>query len=370
MLTAAIESATEKGRHTSPSLVAEISTLFFSRGRGRGHAIPDLEIVRELAQITDAITVQFVSYATGAATFRAEGQPVIDLGLPEENSFVETIRLASRTIERFRPQVVISHEEFGAVVAAKLAGIPSIFVCTWLPPVDSIAAEAVALADSVLIIERPGLFPVLPGLADRLTHVGPILRKMKYSLEDRAQVRGELGIEPDALTILVVPGGAWPEAVAPIWDTVLGAFLAAQRPAKRLIWLAGQDFKLLQERSAGVLGIDVIEYCTPVERLIVAADVVITKGTHGISLDAASVGVPSISLSTGQNPIDEVLVPRIHNNVALMANAVSSSILLEYIEAVTDGATPRPPLRAGLYDKPGATLAAEHIAEAIRRLTT
>ena len=68
MLTAAIESATEKGRHTSPSLVAEISTLFFSRGRGRGHAIPDLEIVRELAQITDAITVQFVSYATGAAT--------------------------------------------------------------------------------------------------------------------------------------------------------------------------------------------------------------------------------------------------------------------------------------------------------------
>src|SRR5690242_12943702 len=113
---------------------APISVLFFSRGRGRGHAIPDLEIVRELKQIDSAIEVQFVSYSTGAATFRAEGYRVIDLELPEENSFAETIVIAYRKILEFHPKVVISHEEFAAIIAAKVANVPSIFLCTWLPP--------------------------------------------------------------------------------------------------------------------------------------------------------------------------------------------------------------------------------------------
>jgi len=353
---------------TAPT-VESVSALFFSRGKGRGHAIPDLEILRELKQIDSGVDVQFVSYATGAATFKAEGHSVVDLALPEDNSFVDTIILAYRAIRDLQPKVVISHEEFGALVAARLAHVPSIYIAAWLPPTGSVAAESLTSAEAIIMIERPGIFPSLPGLTARPEYVGPILRKMKYSLEDRPRLRNELGMEHDALAILVVQAGGWTEESAPICDTVLSAFLAVRRPSKRLYWLAGKDFDFLQKRTAGVPGVEVIEYCTPVERLIVPCDVVITKGTHQITLDAATLGVPSISLSAGLNPIDDALVPRIHNNVALMANAVDSLVLLEYIDTVTSATAARPPAWTR-SDAKGAERAAAIIVETIRRVVT
>lgn len=354
---------------SKPTTIDNVSALFFSRGRGRGHAIPDLEILRELKQIDSGIQVQFVSYATGAETFRAEGQNVVDLALPQDNSFVETIIIAFRTITELRPKVVISHEEFAALVAAKLANVPSIFVAAWLPPHRTVAAESLAYAEAIIVIEHPGTFPSPRGLSTRPNYVGPILRKMKYSLKDRSRLRSELGIEQDALAILVVPGGAWTEEIAPICDTVLSAFLAARHASKHLYWLAGKDLDLLQKRTAGIAGVEVIEYCTPVERLIVPCDVVITKGTHQITLDAASLGVPSISLSPGLNPIDDALVPRIHNNIALKANAVDGAVLLEYIDLVTSATAARPLVWTGSPPRRGAQLAAEKIVETIRRIT-
>lgn len=328
-----------------------------------------MEIYRELQQIDDTIELQFVSYATGAATFKAEGHNVIDLDLPEENSFADTIILAYRTIRKLRPKVVISHEEFAALVAARIANVPSIFICTWLPPAGSVAAESLAYADQLIMIERPGLFPALPDPSPRPTYVGPIFRKMKYSLADRSRLRHDLGIDQEALAILVVPGGAWPEKLAPIYEPVLTAFLALERPSKRLFWLAGQDLQLLQQRTAGIAGVEVIEYCSPVERLIVPCDLVITKGTHGITLDAASLGVPSISLSPGLNPIDEILIPRIHNNVALMASAVDGATLLEYIERVTSIPSAQRFVWQGIHERRGAEVAAERIVETLQALT-
>ena len=40
--------------------------LFFSRGRGRGHAIPDMQIAKELERQDSEIEIRFVSYGTGA----------------------------------------------------------------------------------------------------------------------------------------------------------------------------------------------------------------------------------------------------------------------------------------------------------------
>jgi len=345
-----------------------VGTLLFSRGKGRGHAIPDIEICGELRRIDADIEVRFVSYATGAATFDAEGYEVVDLGLPEENGFVETLLVAHRTITRLKPQVVIAHEEFAALVAANLAGIPSIYLAAWLPPVGSVAAESLMSAAAVIVIEHPGVFPPLPGVAQP-TYVGPVLRKMKYTLEDRPRLRRELGIADDALAILVVQGAGWNEEIAPICDTVLAAYAAVPRPSKRLYWLAGRDHGLLQQRAAHLPGVEIIEYCTPVERLIVSCDVVITKGTHQITLDAASLGVPSISLSPGLNPIDDALVPRVRNNIALMANAVDSGVLLAYIDTVTGDARPHAAPRMGLNGRRGAELAAANIAETVRRVT-
>lgn len=352
--------------------IDSVSTLFFSRGKGRGHAIPDLEILRELEQVDPGIQIRFVSYATGAATLKAEGHNVVDLALQEDNGFVETLILADGAIRDLKPKVVIAHEEFAALVAARLANVPSIYIAAWLPPIGSVAAESLTYPETIIVIEHPGIFPTVPGAKTKPEYVGPVFRKMQYSLEDRARLRSELGIEADALAMLVVQGGGWTEEVAPICDTVLGTFRALQRPSKHLYWLAGRDFDLVRRRAEGVPGVEVIEYSTPIERLIVSCDVVITKGTHQITLDAAALGVPSISLSAGLNPIDDALVPRIHNNIALMAHAVDSLVLLEYIDTVTSATNGQPPRprRTGSYTKRGAELAAVKIAETIRRLIT
>jgi hypothetical protein len=50
-----------KDHATSP-----VDVLFFARGRGRGHAVPDTAIVDELLQLSPDLNVCFASYATGA----------------------------------------------------------------------------------------------------------------------------------------------------------------------------------------------------------------------------------------------------------------------------------------------------------------
>ena len=47
--------------------------LWFSRGRGRGHAIPDIEIIGALRQQRPDCEVRIVSYGTGARTFESFG---------------------------------------------------------------------------------------------------------------------------------------------------------------------------------------------------------------------------------------------------------------------------------------------------------
>ena len=62
--------------------------LFFCRGRGSGHAIPDIEVVKELATVRPEAEVRFVSYGTGATTLAEHGHEVIDIQLPELNSML------------------------------------------------------------------------------------------------------------------------------------------------------------------------------------------------------------------------------------------------------------------------------------------
>ncbi len=106
----------------------QLDLLFFSRGRGRGHAIADIAIVEELRRRRD-VSVRFVSYSTGAATFAAFGHPVIDLELAERASAAEVYPLAADLIRRLRPRAVAAHEEFGVPAAACLSGSQSALAC-------------------------------------------------------------------------------------------------------------------------------------------------------------------------------------------------------------------------------------------------
>ena len=72
--------------------------LWFCRGRGRGHAIPDLEIVREVERVEPAAQVHFVSYGTGARTLEEFGRSVVDLGLSDIGGITDSTVLSGRLV--------------------------------------------------------------------------------------------------------------------------------------------------------------------------------------------------------------------------------------------------------------------------------
>lgn len=304
--------------------------LFFSRGRGHGHAIPDMAVAREMLALQPGTSVHFASYATGAETLRNAGWEVIDLHLPADNPWLPTLLACCDVIQRVQPSVIIAHEEFAALVAGRVAGIPSIFISAWLPQSRGYAYDAMACADYAIILEEPGLFVTPTGMGVQPLFVGRLRRPLRYGPADRARARRELSLQDGTVMITVVPGGYASEDKAPIFPVVLDAFQQLPLADKRLFWLGGPDGAKVACAAQGVPGIVVLEHHPDVDQFLAASDLVITKGTRGATLDAAEAGVPSISLSHGLNPVDDLLVPRIRSNLSLNARAVTAPVLAFY----------------------------------------
>ena len=337
--------------------MGDLDLLFFSRGRGRGHAIPALRIVEELRARKDA-SVRFVSYATGAATFIESGHRVIDLRLPERAAAANVFPLAVDCIRRFQPRAVVAHEEFGVPAAARLCGLPVLFLTDWFVEPDSFYMEALEDADEVLFLDERGVFEEPSFLSGKVIYTGPVMRPFQYRLADRARARAELGLASDSLVIsVIVPPGRRIEKVAPIFDVLMRAFCSLANRSKTLVWLAGEDHRLLAERTAGMDGVMVKPDDTPFDRLMVASDLAITKGNRNIVLELAALGVPSISISHGLNPIDDMRTAQISSNRTLHADGLNSATLADHIR----GLLARPP-DCGLAFSDGAGNAAKRLA--------
>src|SRR5712692_3662651 len=231
--------------------------LFFSRGRGRGHAVVDIEIARDLGELRDDVQILFVSYGTGARTFQERGIAVIDLGLPDANGIAVTTALAGRLIGRLQPDVVVAHEEFAALPAAKIFGTKTVMITDFFGEPGKFSMESLWFADQVLFIDSKGVFDEPPSAAGKVQYLGPQVRKFEYRRADRPRARRELGIDPAATVIGMFPG-SWTEAMAPLADRLLAAFDRARLPAKHLLWLAGQDVDLIRHRLKGRSDVTVI----------------------------------------------------------------------------------------------------------------
>src|ERR1700760_3956807 len=84
---------------TSLFQAGQSGILYFSRGRGRGHAIPDMEIGRHLSNIATGIDIVYASYSSGLEAFHACGYDAIDLQMQEDpdpwDALVKQLRLVS-----------------------------------------------------------------------------------------------------------------------------------------------------------------------------------------------------------------------------------------------------------------------------------
>ena len=308
--------------------------LFFSRGKGRGHAIPDAAIANELVVLEPILDITFASYSVGAATLKDLGQNVIDLDLPEDNPLWDTVLHVVPLLQERRPALVVSHEEFCVLPLSKAFGLPSVFITDWFAGPDSMQMQALKYADQVIFLDDAGIYDEPPYLAGKVLYAGYVLRPLESGETDKAHSRCELKLPADSTVILVSPGGAGmhSEARAPIFDLVLGAYDSLNVGNKRLLWVVGDpDYSSLVEKSRDRDDLIILKPHYNFTPTIMAADVVITKGNRLPLFECETLGIPSISISYGHNPVDDYRVSHIRTNIALRARGLNKLALRDYI---------------------------------------
>jgi UDP-N-acetylglucosamine:LPS N-acetylglucosamine transferase len=315
-------------------------------------------IVKALKRIGISADVRFVSYATGAATFRAFGSDVIDLGVSQDPPLLDMIVLETQLLLREKPLLIIAHEEYAAATAADICGIPCVFLTDFFHDPSTLPMQALRSVAEVVYIGDKGIFTEPPQLSNRITYVGNAIRPFDYSCDDRDRARSELNLATTCLVVTCTPG-SWPEAQVPLAGVLRDAWDGVDAPQKHLFWVAGSDHREIQARFAGQRGVVVIHEELNMGRLIAASDVIITKGTRTAVYEAASLGVPSISVSSGNNWIDDVATSRVATNIRVETRALTAEVLRSLIRSLSAGGRREP------YLSDGIRLAALRIAEHI-----
>lgn len=294
-----------------------VDVLFFSRGRGRGHAIVDIAITEELKKLLPDVDVRLVSYGTGLGVLLESWGGALDLDISENEPTVETLVRATQVISQFQPLLVVAHEEVAALPAAKVFGKPAVFLTDWFMGSRDFDMTLLEYANQILFMDEEGIFEEPESAAGRVQYYPPVLRSLKYTAADRPRARRELGISQDAVVVTVfIHPGRRTEDVMPIFDIVEPAFRAIGTPDKRLFWLT-EDDPVLSERAAGNSDIVIQGPDQPFDRLMVASDVGITKGNRSIVFELSALAVPSISFTDQWNGIDDFRTARIPTNSVL-----------------------------------------------------
>ncbi len=313
------------------------SVALVSRGRGRGHAVPDMAIARELERLHADLDIRFVSYSGGTHALRSCGYNVIDLQMPDEPPLWDAIIAQTRVIGSLEPRLVIAHEEPPGLIAARVFEIPCVYITDFFQDPNSLFTRALEYASQIIFTAEPGIYTEPPFLTPPTHYVGPAVRRFEYGRADRERARRELGITADATVVLCQPGN-WPEAQVPMAQLLVLGWDALPYTSKRLIWLAGRDYKMLRARFEGRTDITIIEEDWQIDRLFAASDLLITKANRLTVYEAASLGLPSISISNEVNWPDDAAVARVRSNTSLHVRGLTPEALGRLMaEKVTAG---------------------------------
>jgi len=309
--------------------------LFFSRGLGRGHAVPDAAIAEELRRLRPNLEICFVSYSLGAHTLRQLGHRVIDLDLAEDPLLFDSVTRVVSLLRNEKPALVVSHEEFSTVPVARGFGLPTVFLTDWFGPPEWPIMQALKYADEIVLLDEPGYQSEPEYLREKVHYAGLVFRPL-FPLESRIHCRRRRSLPRDTTVILVVPGGAGfhSEAAAPIFDLLVQAFLALPLRNKRLLWVVGEpDFNFLTEKTQGEDDISILAPHSDLTTTMMASDLVITKGNRTPLLECEILGIATMSLSSGRNFVDDDRIARIRSNTALRVRGLTSPMLTKHMIA-------------------------------------
>lgn len=317
-------------RRATDSNAEPPEVMIVSRGHGYGHALPDMAIAAKLTDLVQNLRLQFVSYAAGAHAYRACGYEVLDLNLPDTPPFLDMVIAFTRLLAQGAPKLVIAHEEIPVLPAAKLLDIPCLFIVHFFTDPSSLFMQALQYAAEVVFTAEPGLFTEPPYLRSKICYVGRAVRPFHFTLADRDRARRELRIPLDETVVLCQPG-AWIESRVPLVDLLGAAWNLVPRCPKRLIWIAGRDRELLAARFLRQTDVMILKEDWQIDRLMAASDLLITKGNRQTTYEAASLGLPSISISNLTNWTDDVAIANVESNTAVRSDSVTAQGLSELI---------------------------------------
>jgi UDP-N-acetylglucosamine:LPS N-acetylglucosamine transferase len=317
-----------------------VKVLFFSRGKGRGHAIPDSGIIRALEQLRPELQFRIVSYALGAKAFTVLGHDVIDVGLPETSPIAEMSVIAGRLIHWLNPDVVITHEEFAAIPASRIFDKPVIAVVEWFMDESMYSMNTLRFCREILFTGQADSSSEPSFLKGKVLYLPPVIRRFDYSSADRERARRELDMPQNAIVLSVMPG-SWREEQAPILHCVAAAYDALEHPSKRLVWIAGTDRELIASAFAGRPDVRVLDTYWPMDRLMVATDVAITKSNRASIFELDALGIWSIAISFGLNPMDDAAVARLDGIPVIQGEQLTAQNLLDTIHQQLSDTRPR-----------------------------
>jgi spore coat polysaccharide biosynthesis predicted glycosyltransferase SpsG len=145
-------------------------------------------------------------------------------------------------------------------------------------------------------------------------------------------------------------------------DLVLRSFDLLDRASKRLIWVAGSDTEALRTKTGTRDNVFVVEHEWQIDRLMVASDVAITKANRKTVIELESLGIPSVALSAGLNPIDDARARSCEGVTFRLISETDAELLVSDLERAMDR---RPVAVEKPHPERGATIVARHIAAAL-----
>lgn len=352
--------------------------LYFSRGRGFSHAMNDILILKELTNINNQVSVLVASYDKGYNYFLMHGFRPFNLGLRQNNEL--TIKAGLRIwslIRKFKPDLVISDEVFMALHITKALKIPSVLITHWF--FETLSKNhpmipAVKKADHVIFVNTAQFHNIPVDYNVHLTFVGPVLRDFEYNLKDKKKAKKELGIGDKDKVILVTPGGRHSDR-SKLLDVSVEAFKELKKENIKLILLTGELYDEYVNKLSDDDNIIIKDFDWKMDRLMVASDLVICKGTFSTTWELAFLGVPSISIPDINNPIDQIHVYRMdEHNLTLRVDPrrLNKSNLLKNIDKILDSeGLPQKILKEKdrLVEERGQKGAAEEINYFINRIS-
>jgi hypothetical protein len=260
--------------------------------------------------------------------------------MPDEPALWDATIAHTGAVRYLRPALVVAHEEPLALIAARIYQIPCVFITDFFQDPTSLFMRALDYAREIIFTAEPGIYTEPPFLRPPIHYVGPAVRRFEYGRADRERARRELGVPSDTVVVVCQPGN-WPEAQVPMAQLLADAWDALACAPRLLIWLAGRDHQMLRACFEGRSDIEIVEEDWQIDRLFAASDLLITKANRLTVYEAASLGVPSISISSGVNWPDDAAVARVRSNTAIHLRGLAPGALAQLMaEKITGGWVP------------------------------